>query len=864
DSPDEVEILEYRELGFEPLLRMIASEKAQAELQQHHYEEHHDDDHRRESRQYDEDYRRESHNHHRNDSDEEFTFEDVEYVHERDDAAHLHDSDMRKHEYEAYHEPERRQSSNDRIITTATTTTTNKLYDPYASPVETRRHDDVSEELIKHVVEPMIREIMRDTVLTDNSAHFYEYTPTSTSHTHQMNTGVRSNDQSYYTRSVYDKDHHHHRESPLLVDTSLRRDTNEVEIRTRMHSSGHSTLVRHSQRPNVDLPPNSGVVKQLLQKLETGQYNDERREKPHKEINIFESLDDNGNYKEHVLPPVPVSETHYHQFHELRYQEPRKVSKNTANLHHYEHKDHNEAHHHDSDVEHQQQHVTKKTEARVEHVHDRRHDEVAHDHYHNHQHSEDYHRGEYHDDRHHHERRADHRHKHHDEHQRHEHRDYRTEVYDDRHHHKHQHEHDHHHDHHHDRHHDHHHKQAEYVYEPSEYSVESVDENQLSVSELTNVFGGAVKLRKPDNVEEHKTHKRTTSIHRIDEVVHTTTVGGNVVDTRSQVVSTHAYQPQARAGPPTEQYKASPVHHYTPQPVQPHNIPAVLPKAAPAVDPVTVARMPRKENADKFNSIRVVRNVRDFVNVYGRKDFDSTEVISSPLSPRSPVVPTVQEQKVAAPVQALPRTNVAETHQQVQHVQKKQTVVKTDVQHYPKVEATVQQRTVTHVSTSHVPALSAPLPVAPVQVPVPAKREMHLTAQSPTSPIQLPSYHAAVVPCCCCSHLMHVQPHYHAPALVHGTHYVAPMLPYNNLDIHHTGHQHEHDMHHQHAHHHVGMDHEHHLHQHEYHKGDAHSDKPFKLVPVSQRRAAYEQMSTETAYSNTQEGPKPMIDIFSD
>ncbi|KAK6033032.1 hypothetical protein OSTOST_00757 [Ostertagia ostertagi] len=731
--------------------------------------------------------------------DEQFTFDNVEYVHEKEDKSHhRHDSKtlVKEIEYEAKHRPEHRGSSHEQRITT-TTTTTNKLYDPYAIPVEAHGRDDVSKELMTHVVEPMIREIMQGTALTDNSAHFYEYTPSSHANDHKDNY-------SYYSRSVYDKDQHHHRDAPILVDTPRRRGTNEqVEIRTQMHSSGHSTL---------------------------------------------------ANYEAEVIPPVPLKETHYHQFHELRYRQPRDLSKTAVNLR--QHQEHGEVHRHDPEMcpecraEHHIGHITEKTQAHAKHTHEKiSHEEPDHDEYQRHQSREDGHRHEYRDDHHSHEHRDErsqklyddrhlhqhidsrrheghddrHRHEHHverrleghDGRHRHEHHvERRLEGHDGRHRHEHhverrldghddRHRHEHHVDHHHEfhddhrrreRHGDHHHelhderyrpeyrddvhlhmqhyhhddhdrqhdhdqkihhqvisqhKQSDYVYEPSEYSVESEDVNQLTVSELTNVFGGAVRLRKPDHVEEHKTHKRTSSIHRIDDVVRTANVGGGIVDTRSEVVSKHSYQPQIKtAGATPAAHKAASAHHYTPSPVQLHSAPATSPKVTPAAAPVTVARMTRQSNSDQFNSIRVVRNVRDFVNVYGRKDFDlkQNEVITSPLSPKSPVLPNVQEHKMTSSIQALPRTNVAAAQHQVQQTQK-QTVVKTDVRSYPKVDAVVQQHAVTHVSTTRMP----------------------------TAPAQVSSR--------------------------------------DNVDMHHEAHQHstEHDMHHQH----VGM--AHHQHQHDDH-----------------------------------------------
>ncbi|VDO32378.1 unnamed protein product [Haemonchus placei] len=779
-NSDEIEILEYQELGFEPLLRMIASETAHVESQQLQDEHHHgDEDYHQESHQhYEEHHQQESHNHHHDSDDDQFTFENVEYVHEKEDAPHVdHGSD------EAHEE---------RIITT-TTTTTDKLYDPYAITVEEHHeHDDVSEDLMrKHVVEPMMREIMRATALTDNSAHFYETshrTTSTTKYSHHMKKEVHvtnnKNDESFYSHSVYDKEHHHHRESPLLVDTH--HSDEQVEIRTSMHSSGHSTLVRSAQRPNVDVPLNAGAVKELLSKLEAGQFNDEVHEKPRKEINIFESLDENGNTPPGVLPPVPQPQSHYHEFNELSYRQPRDLAKATATLHHYEAKDHGEVHRHDpntcSDCRagRNDQHAYKRIEARVERTHGHNQQD-EHDRHDQHRYEQREGAGRY-------EKKYDH----YDERQQrtrhgndHGHYDQKIHHYSTS-----------------------QHEQGEYAYAPSEYSEQSVEENQLSVSQLRNVFGGAAAKHN----DEHKTHKRTTSIHRIDEVIRTAGAGRNVVDSSSHV-SKNSYKPQTNtvmATSAVQSHVSSPVHHYKQQlSVQNHSISATSPKSPPPA-PVSVARVPRSSNPDQFNSIRVVRNVREFVNVYGRKDFDTTKhnVITSPISPRSPILPVAQERKVVSTVQASAKPNAAQAQH---HVQQKQTVVKTSVQHSaPKTDTVVQQRTTTtHVSTGHKQE---------VQAPVPAKRDMAFAATH-KSAVPLPYYHPeAIMPCCCCNHLAHVhhvQQHNHSGALVHGNHYpFVPLVLYNDVDIYHTDHHNkEHEMHQHHTGHIVSAEHQ--LHQHE-------------------------------------------------
>ncbi|VDO89492.1 unnamed protein product [Heligmosomoides polygyrus] len=249
------------------------------------------------------------------------------------------------------------------------------------------------------------------------------------------------------------------------------------------------------------------------------------------------------------------------------------------------------------------------------------------------------------------------------------------------------------------------------------------------------------------------------------------------------------------------------------------SIPRVLfpAKVTPTSAPLAVAR-PTRANSEQFNSIRVVRNVRDFVSVYGRKDFQSGEQ-EAPVSPKGQVVPTVREEKIFSPVSVPPRPNVVHAHQEMH---KKQQVIKTDGHQYTK----------------------------------PAKREMHsVAAHAHPAPVEVPYYQPPH--CCCCNHLMHLhhsQQHaynlVHNPALMHN---VAPMLQYHHAGEHHHegfqygGHHHE-------------LEHQHHF---EDHRGRADSDESFVLVTVSERRAAFEQ-KTSDANGSFHEGPKPMVDIYSD
>ncbi|VDL79534.1 unnamed protein product [Nippostrongylus brasiliensis] len=313
----------------------------------------------------------------------------------------------------------------------------------------------------------------------------------------------------YTYSSAHDKEHHRH--SPLLVNTDHRRDTTAVK-----------------------------KLRQKLEKLEMG-LGDHHSQKLNKEINIFESLDNNSNYEEIVAAPV-IGDVSRHQFHELRFRGPYDFVKKTARP--YE----NIAHHDESTG-------YESSEESVQYHHIHHHDipeTRAQDNHHHHRSSAQYrdNRQQHHNDGHyqdtkkvqvpsarHHE---DHRLHHHvEDHTHHDTRKSQTRAesggyHEDERFEPHLHEAHHHHEakthigHYHvDRHshnHDHHlHHHHEPVYEPYEYLNEVDDiENQLTVSELTNVFGGAIKLRKPDHhQEERRPLDRTSSTHHAKDTLQT-------------------------------------------------------------------------------------------------------------------------------------------------------------------------------------------------------------------------------------------------------------------------------------------------------------------------------------------------------
>ncbi|KAK6033204.1 hypothetical protein OSTOST_00606 [Ostertagia ostertagi] len=96
-------------------------------------------------------------------------------------------------------------------------------------------------------------------------------------------------------------------------------------------------------------------------------------------------------------------------------------------------------------------------------------------------------------------------------------------------------------------------------------------------------------------------------------------------------------------------------------------------------------------------------------------------------------------------------------------------------------------------------------------------------------------------------HVQQSQQQHHNPAMVHGSHMI-PMLQHNNVDVHHGATQHSIEPH-THSHYHLEMG--RHLYQHDIRTGNADHDEPFKLVPVSERRAAYEKESKRMNRSNS-------------
>ncbi|WKY15713.1 hypothetical protein Q1695_000864 [Nippostrongylus brasiliensis] len=539
-TKSELDVLKYTELSTQPLPRVEMTEQTLPHVEKHI--EHHDSD------------------------EQQFTFEHVEYDYERYGGSNQDQQFVER-------EITQRHSTHEQRNT--------EFYDPYSQPNETHISDGRDE-----------------------------------------NVALYKTDYTY--SSAHDKEHHRH--SPLLVNTDHRRDTTgEVEIRTQMHASGHSTLVRHSNQKNSDIPSNTGAVKKLRQKLEKLEMGlgDHHSQKLHKEINIFESLDNNSNYEEIVAAPV-IGDVSRHQFHELRFRGPYDFVKKTARP--YE----NIAHHDESTG-------YESSEESVQYHHIHHHDipeTRAQDNHHHHRSSAQYrdNRQQHHNDGHyqdtkkvqvpsarHHE---DHRLHHHvEDHTHHDTRKSQTRAesggyHEDERFEPHLHEAHHHHEakthigHYHvDRHshnHDHHlHHHHEPVYEPYEYLNEVDDiENQLTVSELTNVFGGAIKLRKPDHhQEERRPLDRTSSTHHAKDTLQTAAVGAKTVTTKTNTGALHHDNVTL-----TKLVPAAVVASQYPQKVQPA-------RATPVVTPApAVARLPRA-SSEQFNSIRVVRNVREFVNV---------------------------------------------------------------------------------------------------------------------------------------------------------------------------------------------------------------------------------------------------------
>ncbi|WKY15709.1 hypothetical protein Q1695_000864 [Nippostrongylus brasiliensis] len=792
-TKSELDVLKYTELSTQPLPRVEMTEQTLPHVEKHI--EHHDSD------------------------EQQFTFEHVEYDYERYGGSNQDQQFVER-------EITQRHSTHEQRNT--------EFYDPYSQPNETHisdGRDEVSQELVDHVV----GEIMRAVTLPGDSDNFYDTRSSISSiHSNRKPSNVALYKTDYTYSSAHDKEHHRH--SPLLVNTDHRRDTTgEVEIRTQMHASGHSTLVRHSNQKNSDIPSNTGAVKKLRQKLEKLEMGlgDHHSQKLHKEINIFESLDNNSNYEEIVAAPV-IGDVSRHQFHELRFRGPYDFVKKTARP--YE----NIAHHDESTG-------YESSEESVQYHHIHHHDipeTRAQDNHHHHRSSAQYrdNRQQHHNDGHyqdtkkvqvpsarHHE---DHRLHHHvEDHTHHDTRKSQTRAesggyHEDERFEPHLHEAHHHHEakthigHYHvDRHshnHDHHlHHHHEPVYEPYEYLNEVDDiENQLTVSELTNVFGGAIKLRKPDHhQEERRPLDRTSSTHHAKDTLQTAAVGAKTVTTKTNTGALHHDNVTL-----TKLVPAAVVASQYPQKVQPA-------RATPVVTPApAVARLPRA-SSEQFNSIRVVRNFNTEV-AEGIHQTHQEKEVHPPQQVIHQQKTTVSAQKVPTPAPVAPRTNVIRVHQDTQ----KQTVVNTHGSHYSKMDTALKHSAVV---------------IPPAPMPVPAKREHYAPAHIHPTPVDVPFY--SPMPCCCCNHLMHLHQQQQPQLAYTPGHAIMPMYQYH--DGHHQHHDHVYP---------IPM----HHHNHEDNRECTESEHSFVLASVSERRAAYEEKSAAANTSVTHDGPKPMVNIY--
>ncbi|KAK6033031.1 hypothetical protein OSTOST_00756, partial [Ostertagia ostertagi] len=192
---------------------------------------------------------------------EQFTFDDVEQVHEEDDKSTLqHDSELPVEEpdyegddeYFAFDKAKRVDEKEDK----------SRLQSDPDIPINELEYEE--QHNLEHRGSESSHE-QRMTTMTSTTNEFYDQSAVAAETPSHDDTSEHDNDNSLYMRSMFEKDQHYHPDSALPIATQRRRGTNEqVEIRTQMHSSSHSTLVRSYQRPNEDIPPDTGVTKYSL------------------------------------------------------------------------------------------------------------------------------------------------------------------------------------------------------------------------------------------------------------------------------------------------------------------------------------------------------------------------------------------------------------------------------------------------------------------------------------------------------------------------------------------------------------------------------------------------------------------------
>ncbi|KIH65410.1 hypothetical protein ANCDUO_04269 [Ancylostoma duodenale] len=663
-----------------------------------------------------------------------------------------HHSSSHEISQQQYSLQERAKQSSQQSLASTTKSST-KAYEPYALATDSHGYKQTKDivisdqELVPHVVGPKVRDDPRPVTLQDQGVYkITEYKFVSRSDqqkdgsahvqkSSESETHRRHSSQTRHSHKEHKehKEHRHTRSKPIDMDSLRSSSQDDIEIRTEMHMSPASTLVRQSQRPDPDLPPETGAVKMLTKRIELGESN-KRHSKTTKEIDIFESLDANKNYQGEDIPRSEINEQNRHTFHELYYRGPGDgvnthldhgqyrytTVVNTVHDGHVQHhvepyqdvhlrhvgqtsgrQSFQESNQHLVNLRHvgqvsgrQSIHESGQQQVNLRHVDQTSGRQSIHEsgqHVVNlrhvgqtsgrqsinessqqlvnlrhvgqvsgretSQHSSNIHqqatkdfRGQsiqssYSQGR-------NERSQHHQETSKQVH-SYSTShnasgplvctcnscaI--------------------HGRNAQHHAGEVtkreevrELDYSRGGYQKSTSQMSQTSHAANKFVGSGAV-VQKTDQHDDSRTHKRTSSIHRIEDVVHSTGgvhvggVVGNVVDTRSAQGEVYTTRTAYRAPQVQQKSVTSRKLWYSWLHFLPRNV--LFPFAVVASPPTAAARMSRPQNDEKFNSVRVVKNVRSFVSEWGQKDFvppyPAGVKVSSPT--RSPVTPTFTETKV--------------------------------------------------------------------------------------------------------------------------------------------------------------------------------------------------------------------------
>ncbi|RCN51062.1 hypothetical protein ANCCAN_02849 [Ancylostoma caninum] len=852
EAPEDLHVLRYKEFDHQPL--QMTSDSGSVHVVERH--EHHAEYHSGGT---------EIHTH--ESEDEPFTFEKVEYVTEKTEVepcierishenveiegfqqksaqasqAHSraasesysqgklrstsqhssHHSSSHEVSQQQYALQERAKQSSQQSLASTTKSST-KAYEPYAQVADSHDYKQtkdivVSEhELVPHVVGPKVRDDPRPVTLQDQGVYkFTEYKFVSRSdqqkdgsaHVQKSSESEthRRHSQTRHTHKEH-KEHRHTRAKPIDVDSLRSSSQDDIEIRTEMHMSPASTLVRQSQRPDPDLPPETGAVKMLTQRIEHGESN-KHHSKTTKEIDIFESLDANKNYQGEDIPRSEINEQNRHTFHELYYRGPVDAANTHSDHKQYRystvintvHDGHVQQHvepyqdvhlrhvgqtsgrqsfqesnqhlvnlrHVDQTSGRQSIHESGQQQVNLRHVDQTSGRQSIHEsgqHLVNlrhvgqtsgrqsinessqqlvnlrhvgqvsgretsqqasniHQATKDF-RGQsiqssYSQGR-------SERSQHHQETSKQVH-SYSTShnasgplvctcnscaI--------------------HGRNAQHHTGEVtkreevrELDYSRGGYQKSTSQMSQTSHAANKFVGSGAV-VQKTDQHDDGRTHKRTSSIHRIEDVVHSTGgvhvggVVGNVVDTRSAQGEVYT----RRTAYPAPQ-------------VQQRSVTSLV-----SSPPTAAARMSRPQSDEKFNSLRVVKNVRSFVSEWGQKDFvppypaGVQMKVSSPT--RNPVTPTFTETKVTTtthsvsgggsgsavqrvPLPGMTKSRTESAAQAHTQVTKEQTIVKAEAHHVGKADAAAHQQIVS-TTTIHAPVDQTEMEESFTLVPVSVRR----------------------------------------------------------------------------------------------------------------------------------------------